>query len=128
GCNLAPDNTLTMGLSPGWGDTYDYYRFEQWIDLDQATLGDGQYVLRSVTDAGNALTEGTDPARENDNEATTLVTVQGGAIQDTTAPSGTLWINGVDTQTSNSVVNLKIVGRDDVSGVKNIRVSNDGVS
>jgi hypothetical protein len=24
---------MIQGISPGWGDTYDYYRTEQWIDL-----------------------------------------------------------------------------------------------
>jgi titin len=131
GCNLASDNTLTMGLSPGWGDTYDYYRFEQWIDLDQATLSDGQYVLRSVTDEGNILWESatkSDPSRENNNEVTLPLTVAGGKLQDSAAPTGTLWINGVDNETSNTVVNHKLLGRDDVSGVDQIRVSNDGVT
>ncbi len=129
GCNLAADNTLTMGLSPGWGDTYDYYRFEQWIDLGQATLTDGRYVLRSVTDDGNVLWESegkADPAREADNESLTPISVVGGSLVDQTAPSGTLWVNGVDTQTSNTVVNLKVLGRDDISGVDQVRVSNNG--
>jgi hypothetical protein len=131
GCNLASDNTLAMGLSPGWGDTYDYYRFEQWIDLNQTTLGDGQYVLRSVTDPNRVLWESdqmADASREGDNEGVTTLTIQGGAIQDTAAPTGTVWVNGTDTQTSNTVVNVKMVGRDDVSGVDSVRISNDGVS
>ena len=33
---------MTQGLSAGWGDTYDYYRFEQWIDLGQGTLANGR--------------------------------------------------------------------------------------
>lgn len=131
GCNLTSDNTLSMGLSPGWGDTYDYYRFEQWIDLNQTTLSDGQYVLRSVADPNNVLWESdqmADPAREGDNEATSTITIAAGAIQDTVAPSGTLWINGVDTETSNTVVNLRMVGRDDVSGVDAVRISNNGTA
>jgi hypothetical protein len=131
GCNLASDNTLTMGLSPGWGDTYDHYRYEQWIDLDQAALANGQYVLRSAADNANVLYESSqrsDPSREHDNDATTTFTVSAGAIQDSLAPSGTVWINGVDTQTSNTTVNLKLVGRDDVSGVDAVRISNDGTT
>ncbi|MEY2432673.1 MAG: hypothetical protein QOC92_2398 [Acidimicrobiaceae bacterium] len=131
GCNLASDNTLTMGQSPGWGDTYDYFRFEQWIDLNQDVLADGPYVLRSVTDAANVLYESSgksDPARETDNEATTLFTMKTGALQDSDAPTGTVWVNGVDTQTSNSVVNVSILGRDDVSGVDTVRLSNDGTT
>ena len=41
GCSPDSQNRLIEGLSIGWGDTYDYYRFEQWIDLDQETLADG---------------------------------------------------------------------------------------
>jgi hypothetical protein len=41
GCDLQSDNTLHEGLSPGWGDTHDWYRDEQWIDLDQTPLADG---------------------------------------------------------------------------------------
>jgi hypothetical protein len=131
GCNLAADNTLTMGLSPGWGDTYDYFRFEQWIDLGQSTLADGAYVLRSVTDDGNVLWESqnrADPAREANNDVTTAFTVNRGSLQDGAAPSGTVWINGVDTETSNPTVNLKVLGRDDVSGVDAVRISNDGAT
>ena len=68
---------MLQGLSPGWGDTYDYYRPEQWIDLGQGKLADGQYVLRSVADPLNMVYEspskatGTESAE--DNEAITAV-------------------------------------------------------
>ena len=61
GCSPNSQGLMTQGLSPGWGDTYDYWRFEQWIDLNQANLADGQYVLRSVTDPQNKIYES--PAR-----------------------------------------------------------------
>src|SRR5207302_4523999 len=48
GCQTDGSGNLSMGLSPGWGDTYDWYRPLQWIDLGTTPLGDGQYVLRSV--------------------------------------------------------------------------------
>ena len=33
GCSPNSPGMMIQGLSPGWGDTYDYYRSEQWIDL-----------------------------------------------------------------------------------------------
>jgi hypothetical protein len=56
GCMPNSSGLMQQGLSVGWGDTYDYYRYEQWIDLGQETLADGQYVLRSVTDPGTRST------------------------------------------------------------------------
>lgn len=133
GCSPNARNELTQGLSPGWGDTYDYYRFEQWIDLGSADLPDGQYVLRSATDPNNAIYESpdkTDPVREStsDNEATTPFGVQGGKLVDTSAPTGTLQINDVDPQTASPKVTLKAFGRDDISAVDQVRISNDGVT
>ena len=59
GNGCMPDNNqaLLEGISPGWGDTYDYWRFEQWIDLGNQMLPDGDYVLRSVTDDNNQIYE-----------------------------------------------------------------------
>src|SRR5919199_4979033 len=58
GCFPNAQNFMIQGLSPGWGDTYDYYRFEQWIDLGATgSLADGAYVLRSVTDPTNKIYE-----------------------------------------------------------------------
>ena len=49
GCFPDSQGKMLQGISPGWGDTYDYFRFEQWIDLGATgSLADGQYVLRSV--------------------------------------------------------------------------------
>ncbi|HZV73099.1 MAG TPA: LamG-like jellyroll fold domain-containing protein, partial [Conexibacter sp.] len=131
--NCLPDsnNLIREGLSPGWGDTYDYYRFQQWIDLGQGTLADGTYVLRSVTDPLNLVYESpnkADPSRESqdDNSAITTFTVSGGKLLDSDPPSGTVTINHVDRSTSTGAVSLDILGRDDVSGVRLFRVSNDG--
>jgi hypothetical protein len=33
GCQPDASWRMIQGISPGWGDTYDYYRTEQWIDL-----------------------------------------------------------------------------------------------
>ena len=80
GCLPVTSGHLRQVLSQGWGDTYDYWRSEQWIDLDQEVLADGQYVLRSVSDPKNMIYESAgkaDAAREGvaDNEAITVFTV-----------------------------------------------------
>lgn len=133
--NCLPDanGVIAQGLSAGWGDTYDYYRFEQWIDLGQSTLADGTYVLRTVADPQNLVYESpskSDSSRESvqDNSAITTFTVQNGAIVDSDAPTGTVTINHVDKTTSTATVSLDILGRDDVSGVDQFMVSNDGTS
>src|SRR5918911_3915068 len=87
GCFPNAQNFMIQGLSPGWGDTYDYYRFEQWIDLGQSSLADGTYVLRSVTDPDNLVYESankgdTSTEGQPDNESITTFTVQGGKILD----------------------------------------------
>ena len=133
GCSPNAQNFLLEGLSVGWGDTYDYYRFEQWIDLDQETLADGVYVLRSVTDPLNKMVESAgkaDTSRESisDNEAIIMFTVSGGQILDGAVPSGTVFINNVDTTTAAATVNVNVIGRDDVSGVGSVSLSNDGVT
>lgn len=133
GCGPNSKNLLQQGLSVGWGDTYDYYRFEQWIDLDQETLADGEYVLRSVTDPLNKIYESPDKAttsRESqaDNEAITRFSVANGALVDSNAPSGTVTINHVDPSTTSPSVTVQAIGRDDVSGVGTVRLSNDGVT
>ena len=132
-CMPNSNNVIAQGLGVGWGDTYDFYRFEQWIDLGQTRLPDGAYVLRSVTDPLNIVHESpskADPAREtsSDNSAITTFVVSGGQIADSDAPSGSVAINHVDRTTSTGAVSLDVLGRDDVSGVRTIRVSNDGVS
>ena len=133
GCDLQPDNTLHEGLSPGWGDTYDWYRDEQWIDLDQTPLDDGTYVLRSVTDPTNMIYESpgkADSARESqeNNEATTTFTVTGGAIQDSNPPTGSVTVNSTAASTTDPNVTVSSIGRDDVSGVDKVRLSNDGAT
>jgi len=126
-------NVIAEGLSAGWGDTYDYYRFEQWIDLGQSTLPDGTYVLRSVADPLNLVYESpnkSDSSRESsaDNAAITTFVVSGGKLVDSDPPSGTVTINHVDRSTSTGAVSLDVLGRDDVSGVRAFRVSNDNAT
>jgi hypothetical protein len=132
-CMPNSNNVIAQGLSGGWGDTYDYYRFEQWIDLGQSRLSDGVYVLRSIADPLNLVYESAnkgDASRESasGNAATTTFTVSGGRILDGTAPTGTIAINHIDPATSSPQVSLDVLGRDDVSGVRQFKVSNDGVT
>ena len=132
GCFPNSQNLMLQGLSPGWGDTYDYYRYQQWIDFDQGSLADGQYVLRSVTDPNNLVYESANKGDSNkegptDNEGITTFTVQGGKIVDSDLPNGSVSINGVQANTATPNVTVKVLGRDDVSGVDQFRLSNDGV-
>ncbi len=125
---------MLQGIGVGWGDTYDYFRFEQWIDLGASgALADGQYVLRSVADPLNKIYESptkSDPARENaaGNEAITLFAVQGGKLVDLNPPSGSVRINDIASGTASANVTVKVLGRDDISGVTQVRLSNNGVA
>ena len=74
-----------QGISVGWGDTYGWWLWDQWVDLGTAPLADGRYVLRSVVDPDNRIYESegkSNDARESrkTNAAVTYFTVEGGAI------------------------------------------------
>jgi len=131
GCDRNSQNQLHMGLAVGWGDTYDWYRQLQWIDLGQNSLGNGTYVLRSVADPDNIIYESanrSNGAREavTDNEATTTFVVSNGTILDSDPPTGTVAINNVNATTSTPSVSVKVIARDDVSEPNQFRLSNDG--
>lgn len=133
GCSPDSHGDLAEGLAPGWGDTYDYTRFDQWIDIGSNPLPDGDYVLRSVMDPMNKIYESADRAgtaqeTQEDNEATTPLTVRAGKLVDLAPPTGTVQINDVDRRTASPQVRVSVLGRDDVSGVKQFRVSGDGRS
>jgi phosphodiesterase/alkaline phosphatase D-like protein len=144
GCDPTATGKIDTGLSVGWGDTYDHYRYDQWIDLGSSTLPDGDYVLRSVADPENKVYESpgkADPARESvlANEATSPVKVVGGRIIDQQAPTGTVFINETRSTTSSPNVDVYVLGRDDVAevnaqgafvdeSVKRVRVSNNGTA
>jgi concanavalin A-like lectin/glucanase superfamily protein/fibronectin type III domain protein len=133
GCQPDAQGFMIQGLSPGWGDTYDYYRFEQWIDLGQANLADGAYVLRSVTDPLNKIIESPNKADDSKespvaNEGVIRFTVSAGKIVDSAKPTGTARINDIAAKTSSPAVTVKVLGRDDVSGVKFVRLSNNGTT
>ena len=72
-----------QGLTPGWGDTYDYTLADQWVVLGTQPLADGEYGLRSTADPLDRLDEGgpaVDPALETNNTAVTYFTVSGGQM------------------------------------------------
>jgi hypothetical protein len=131
-----PDSTglMLQGLSPGWGDTYDYYRPDQWIDLGaNGHLADGEYVLRSVVDPLNKVYESagkSDPSTEGEvaNEAITKFSVSSGKLVDSNPPTGTVRINDIDTATASPNVTVKVLGRDDISGVTQVKLSNGGAN
>jgi hypothetical protein len=134
GCFPDASGLMLQGLSPGWGDTYDYYRADQWIDLGaNGHLADGEYVLRSVVDPLNKVYESagkSDAANESPevNEATTKFSIQGGKLVDTSAPTGTVRINDIDAGTASPKVTVKVLGRDDISGVTQVKLSNNGTT
>ena len=133
GCQTDGQGNLHMGLSVGWGDTYDWYRQLQWIDFGQNTLGNGTYVLYSVSDPLNIVYESpgkADQVREgvDSNAASTTFVVSNGTILDSDAPTGTVSINHVDASTNNAAVSIDVVARDDVSQPNQFRLSNDGVT
>ncbi len=132
GCFPNSQGLMQQGLSPGWGDTYDYYRPDQWIDLGAGGhLADGQYVLRSVVDPLNKVYESPGKSDSNtesevDNEAITVFSVQNGKLVDASPPSGSVRINDIDSATASPNVTVKVLGRDDISGVTQLKLSNDG--
>ena len=125
---------MVQGISPGWGDTYLYTRNEQWIDLGPGgSLADGSYVLRSFTDPLNKIYESpgkSDQSKEGaqDDAAITTFGIRGGQILDTHQPSGSVLINNTAATTADPNVTVKVLGRDDVSGVTQVRLSNNGTA
>lgn len=77
--------TSVQGLSVGWRDTYGWWLPDQWIELGDTALPNGNYVLRSVADPLNRVYESVgaaDAAREDPdaNEAISHFSVKQGAI------------------------------------------------
>jgi hypothetical protein len=132
GCFPNSQNLMLQGLSPGWGDTYDYYRPDQWIDLgENGKLATGTYVLRSIVDPLNKIYESPEKGSsategEVDNEAITIFKIEGGKLVDSNPPEGSIRINDIDPSTASPAVTVKVLGRDDISGVSLVKLSNDG--
>jgi hypothetical protein len=134
GCFPDASGLMLQGLSPGWGDTYDYYRPDQWIDLGAGgKLADGQYVMRSVVDPLNKVYESSgksNPSTESAeaNEATTQFSIANGKLVDFNPPTGTVRINDINAGTASPNVTVKVLGRDDISGVTQVKLSNNGTT
>jgi hypothetical protein len=62
------------------------------------------------------------------NEGVTRFSVAAGKIVDGAKPTGSTRINDIATKTSSASVTVKVLGRDDVSGVKFARLSNNGTT
>jgi len=75
-----------QGVSVGWGDTYASYLPEQWIDLGEAPLPNGDYALRVIADPAERLYESAskeDPSRDGPlvNEAVVSFNVRGDRVR-----------------------------------------------
>jgi hypothetical protein len=117
-CNVGPDQ-IALGISPGWGDTFDAYKDGQFFDLGTSPLPDGTYTIKVTADPTHKLVE----SDTSNNVASVDFTVTGGVIGGTTPPSGTVVIDPVR---NGSNVTLHVLGRDDHSAVQDVRFSNDG--
>ena len=75
----------TTGLTVGWGDTYTYNLWEQWVVLGQSRLANGDYVLRSTADPLNKLYESSNKNGSSesaaDNQALTCFNVKSNRIK-----------------------------------------------
>ena len=113
------DNNLLEGISVGWGDTYDYWRYEQWIDLGQQTLGDGELrpALGHRRGQPDLRERGQGRRRRAKARCRTRASPasRSPAARSSTAntPTGTVAINDVDAQTTSANVTVKVLGRDD---------------
>jgi len=66
-CGGQFDRDLTMGLSVGWGDEYQWYLLDQTIEITD--VPDGRYRLRAIADPANLFKEGD----ESNNDTWTVV-------------------------------------------------------
>ncbi|HVL64530.1 MAG TPA: hypothetical protein VM573_05090 [Actinomycetota bacterium] len=69
----------SMGLSPGWGDFYEWQRFEQYVEFPRPVLGDpdGYYVLRVTVDSEGRIRE----TNERDNASYAYLRVEGDDVR-----------------------------------------------
>jgi hypothetical protein len=54
-CGTRLDRDITMGLSVGWGDRYQWYLLDQTIEITD--VPDGRYRLRAIADPGDRFVE-----------------------------------------------------------------------
>jgi hypothetical protein len=93
-----------QGISVGWADVYDFFLPEQWVEIGDAPLPDGEYVLRVVADPQNLIYESpdrADPQRESPeaNEGVTFFTVRNGCAEEAPTEDGPSESPCADTET-----------------------------
>lgn len=66
-CGGQFDRDLTMGLSVGWGDEYQWYLLDQTIEITD--VPDGRYRLRAIADPADLFKE----SNETNNDTWTIV-------------------------------------------------------
>ena len=111
-----------QGLSPGWGDTYDYYRPSSGSTSARSTrqrhvraaLGrrPAQHRLREREQGRPDTREPAGQRSDHDLHAS-----RAASSSTPTPPTGTVRINHVDPDHAPPNVSVKVLGRDDVSGV-----------
>ncbi|HLA68041.1 MAG TPA: lysyl oxidase family protein [Acidimicrobiia bacterium] len=70
-----PESTgLDVGLSVGWGDTYPWYLYGQFIDV--TAVGDGRYLLCLTVDGDGAYVE----RDEDNNQAWAKIRIRDGEV------------------------------------------------
>ena len=67
GCGHRFDRDVTMGISVGWGDEYQWYLLDQTIEI--TGVPDGRYRLRAIADPANLIQE----ADESNNDTWTVI-------------------------------------------------------
>ena len=136
GCVPDDGQDLLEGMSVGWGDTYDYWRHDQWVDRLGPNAGQlaGRRVRaalghRPAATRSTRAPSGADTAREatTANDAIALASGStGGALVDERRADRHVTLDDVASRRADTVVRLRALGRDDVSGVEAFRVSNNG--
>ncbi len=66
-CGGGLDRSVTMGLSVGWGDEYQWYLLDQTIEI--GSIPDGRYRLRAIADPGDLIEE----LDETNNDTWTII-------------------------------------------------------
>jgi hypothetical protein len=70
GCGHRFDRDVTMGISVGWGDEYQWYLLDQTIEI--TGVPDGRYRLRAIADPANLIEE----SDESNNDTWTVIDIR----------------------------------------------------
>jgi len=73
-CDIAPDGTVPMGLSVGWGDSYPYNIAFQYIDI--SGLPNGEYLVTVTADPPAAGGGRFIEANEDNNSSWALILIK----------------------------------------------------